>query len=106
MTHEYFLYEKARTNLELATVLSRNKYFPVVFTLDKNDLPLSQIVIMLSNPPAPMPTNMPMPQTNNAEMEEQILNELGDTPIPEEMEAVDNMEQGEPNIAMEGEAII
>jgi len=106
MTHEYFLYEKARTNLELATVLSRNKYFPVVFTLDKNDLPLSQIVIMLSNPPAPMPLPSQLPQTNNAVMEEQILNELGDTPIPEEMEAVDNMEQGEPNIAMEGEAII
>jgi hypothetical protein len=106
-THEYFMYKAARVNLELATILSRNKYFPCVFKLAPTDLPLSQVVIMLSNPPAPMPppNQPPIPDGSGQEMEAQILNELGDTPLPDEMGIPDNMEEGEPNIAMEGESI-
>ena len=63
-THERMLYEKALTNLQLATLLSQNTYFPAVFKLDPaQDLPLSQVVMVLSQPPAP-----PMPPAGLAGM--------------------------------------
>lgn len=56
-THERILYEKALKNLALATTLSQNQYFPSVFKLDPaQDMPLSQVVMVLSAPPPP-----PMP---------------------------------------------
>lgn len=54
---EMFMYEKAKYNLALASILAKNKYFPSVYRLDITDLPLSHIVLMLSNPP---PVPMPM----------------------------------------------
>lgn len=117
-THEYDLYTKARTNLELATTLSKNKYFPCVFELAPMDLPLSQIVIMLSNPPAPMPTQSDIgamggggmqqgmvPDGSGQIMEDEMLNQTGDTPMPEEL-AMAEMLEGEPNIATMGDSPI
>jgi hypothetical protein len=55
--HEFILYKKALTNLALATTLSENKYFPAVFKLKEGqDLPLSQVILQLQQPPMP-----PMP---------------------------------------------
>ncbi len=50
-THEFFLYEMCKKNLALCQVLSTNKYFPAVFKLGPMDLPISQIMIMLTQPP-------------------------------------------------------
>lgn len=50
-THEFFLYEMCKKNMALAQVLATNKYFPAVFKLGPQDLPLSQIIILLSQPP-------------------------------------------------------
>lgn len=58
-THEQLLYEKALKNLALATVLSQNKYFPAEFKLGQEDLPLSQVVMLLQQPP--MPPQPPLP---------------------------------------------
>jgi len=58
-TIEFFLYEKAKYNLAMATTLGKNKYFPSVYRLKPTDLPLSQIVLMLSNPPQPPAMAMP-----------------------------------------------
>lgn len=51
--HELFLYKKAQKNLALATTLSENKYFPAIFKLSEQDLPLSQVIMMLQSPPLP-----------------------------------------------------
>lgn len=51
--HEIYLYTAAKTNLQLATVLSQNVYFPAVHILGEEDLPLSQLVILLQQPPMP-----------------------------------------------------
>lgn len=56
-TIEMCLYEKAKYNLALATILAKNKYFPSVYKIAPADLPLSHIVLLLSNPPpVPVPT--------------------------------------------------
>lgn len=52
-THEMMLYEKAKYNLTLAQILMANKYFPAVYKISPTDLPLSQIVLLLQQPPMP-----------------------------------------------------
>lgn len=80
-THEFLLYKAAQINLELAMLLSRNKYFPAVWKLAPEDLPLSQIVILLQQPPLPPipPEGMLPPDTGGLPPE----GELPPEPLPE-----------------------
>lgn len=89
-THEMFLYEFAKKNLALAQILNSNKYFPAVFKLDVMDLPLSQIIILLTQPPM-MPMVAPAQAEGEAEAapEEQMEGEEAqpmkeDEPAPKE----------------------
>ena len=64
--HEVFMYKAAKTNLAIATVLSQNPYFPCVYNIDEGELPLSQYIIMLQQPPQP-PAPPAAPEGGGAE---------------------------------------
>lgn len=91
-THERMLYEKALKNLQLATVLSQNQYFPAEFVLGQEDMPLSQVVMLLSQPPMPP---MPMGVPPEAMMEggapagEELVPDQG--PIPDDIPPADDI---------------
>ena len=80
MAHEMFLYSRAKTNLKLAETLMENAYFPCVFKPSMFDLPLSQIVLMLQQPPMPPP--MPGAEGGTAPNPEEGA---GTDQIPEEV---------------------
>lgn len=83
--HEMFLYNKAKTNFALANVLASNKYFPAVFQLSPQDLPLSQILILLQQPP--MPPMAPQPPQGTGDAGAPIPEDefQGDVPLPDEI---------------------
>ena len=58
--HEGFLLGKAKSNLQLATILSQNPYFPAVTDMSQ-EIPLSQIILMLQTPPPPPLPEAPIP---------------------------------------------
>lgn len=97
--HEMFLYRAAKTNLQLCTVLSQNPYFPCVFRLQPDDLPLSQIMLLLQQPPMPAmppagPQGEPMPPEGGVDP-----NQVPDDPIPEPIPEGEPLPEDMPPVA-------
>lgn len=102
-THEMMLYEKAKHNLTLAMALSQNTYFPAVYKLAEGDLPLSQIIMLLNQPPMP-PQPPAGPQEGGGSTTPPQANDLppSDVPSPDSLPTADGAPMGDPMASPDG----